>query len=88
MEEIYWRGGLQEILKNYGFSRPWLASTILYTLVHIVTLNLILIFAAFIVGIIMGVSAYKYGLFTPILLHIIWLQLIIIIIPVYPYTLS
>lgn len=65
MEEVYWRGGLQESARELGgiFSNePWIASMIYYTLVHISTLNPALIAGAFVIGLIDGVLADKAAL--------------------------
>ena len=77
-EEIYWRGGLQGEFKD---SYAWIKSTIPYTIVHISTLNPILVVAALIVGLILGLTAQYFGLTASIISHITWLELIIVIIP-------
>ena len=44
-EEVYWRGGVQGYLRKNStlFGKvPWLGSTALYTVVHLLTLNPIL----------------------------------------------
>lgn len=80
-EEIYWRWGLQEnILSNISYR--WLFSSIPYALVHIVTGNLVLVAAAFIVGTILGYIMYRRGLMAAIIAHVVWLQLIIVLAPV------
>ena len=87
MEEVYWRGGLQELARGLGgvFSRePWLASMIYYTLIHISTLNPALVAGAFAVGLVDGILADKAGLTASILTHIIWLELMIVLLPLVP----
>ena len=87
MEEVYWRGGLQELARGLGgvFSRePWLASMIYYTLIHISTLNPALVAGAFAVGLVDGILADKAGLITSILTHVIWLELMMVFLPLAP----
>jgi len=81
MEEIYWRGGVQSLVKKMGCKYSWVLSSILYMLVHVVTLNPILILAALIVGLIMAKLVEVGGLYSSIVTHIIWLQLIMIFFP-------
>ena len=81
MEELYWRGGLQGLLYKKGFDKAWLISSILYSLVHIVTYNPILILAALIVGLFLSKMVDLYGLYSTIFTHIIWLQLVIVLFP-------
>ncbi len=81
MEEVYWRGFLQGVfLVNKSF--PWLISSIYYSLVHLVTFNVILVIAALIVGLITGYIAYRFGVASSIITHVVWLQLIIVIFPI------
>jgi len=79
-EEIYWRGGLQEGLLS-GFKIPWLVSSVPYSLVHVLTFNPILVPAAWIVGVIVGFSAYRAGLASSVIAHIAWLEVIVVIAP-------
>lgn len=81
MEEIYWRGGLQGIFHKKGYKTPWLISSILYSIVHTTTLNPVLVISALIVGLILGIIAYKSGIIASSIAHIIWLQMIIILLP-------
>jgi hypothetical protein len=82
MEELYWRGGLQGLFGSLGLNRPWLISSILYMLVHVVTLNPILVVAAFIVGLILSRLVVHSGVIASSIAHVIWLILIIVIFPV------
>lgn len=81
MEELYWRGGLQGLLIKKGFKNPWFLSSILYMLVHVVTLNPILISAALIVGLVLAKLVEFHGLYASITAHIIWLQLVMVLYP-------
>lgn len=84
MEEMYWRGFLQNIFIDNNVSHPWVLSTIYYSIVHIATFNYILVIAAFIVGLITGYIAYKFGLMYSILTHVVWLEIVIVLFPVLP----
>ncbi len=84
-EEIYWRGALQNYVKNNSKtfrSFPWIATTIFYALVHIASLNLILVIAAFIVGLVTSIIAHRYGIISSIITHIVWIELIVVFLPV------
>ena len=81
MEEVYWRGGLQGLFAEKCGDYQWLVSTVPYTLVHIATLNPILVLAAFIVGLAMGWTAYRYGIVSSSIAHIIWILLVVVIAP-------
>ncbi|ADN51797.1 CPBP family glutamic-type intramembrane protease [Vulcanisaeta distributa] len=84
MEEVYWRGGLQELARGLGGifnGEPWIASMIYYTLVHISTLNPALIAGAFAIGLVDGVLADKAGLTASIITHVVWLELMMVLLP-------
>ena len=85
MEEIFWRGFIQsyivtEILGIRG-SAAVFASSLYYTLVHMPTLNPPLIAGAFFVGIVTGFMAARQGVLGSIIVHIAWLELIVVYIP-------
>lgn len=82
MEEVYWRGGLQGILEKKDMKYHIFIMSLIYSAVHIVTFNPILVLAAFIVGIILGETADRAGILGSIVGHVIWLELILILIPV------
>ena len=54
----------------------------MYFVVHVVTFNPILVIAAFIVGLMLGVVAEKMGIVGSIIGHTLWLELILVIFPV------
>jgi uncharacterized protein len=83
-EEIYWRGGVQAFAKKSRLFKnmPWLGTTIYYSLVHIPTLNPILVLAAFFVGLVTSLIADRYGIFGSMIAHIAWIECIIIFLPV------
>lgn len=82
-EEYFWRRYTQTILiKNYGFTIGLSFTTIFYGLIHLPTLNLPLVFAAFISGFYWGVL-YEYtgSLWITIISHIVWTELIFVFLP-------
>ncbi|MDE1873572.1 MAG: CPBP family intramembrane metalloprotease [Candidatus Micrarchaeota archaeon] len=84
-EEVYWRGGVQGYAgaNVQRFAKaPWIASTAYYTLVHVATLNPILVVAAFFVGLFTGLVAYKAGVLGSIAVHVIWIEMIVVLFPV------
>lgn len=86
-EEIYWRGGVQGYAekKTKMFRKyPWVLSTFYYSLVHVSTLNPILVIAAFFVGIVTSLVAYKYGIVASTFTHIIWIEAVVVFLPIVP----
>jgi hypothetical protein len=85
MEEIYWRGYLQnyflESLYGKGL-RSLVIASIYYTVAHIPTMNIPLIAAALVVGIILGYIASRSGISGSIVSHIAWLEAVIIYAPI------
>ncbi|MEM4026787.1 MAG: lysostaphin resistance A-like protein [Sulfolobales archaeon] len=86
MEEIFWRGYVQGyFIENRLGIRDLTAvliSTLYYTLVHMPTLNLVLIVGAFFVGVITGIIALRYGVLNSIIVHVLWLEFVIVYMPV------
>ncbi len=84
-EEVYWRGGVQGyVSRNWkSFSKyPWIISTAYYSLVHITTLNPVLVLAAFLVGLVTSLIASRHGIVSSAIAHILWIEAIIIFLPV------
>ena len=84
-EEIYWRGGVQGIARKESklFKKfPWLLSTAYYTLVHFATLNPVLVLAAFAVGLVTSLTADRYGIVASTVTHILWIEAIVVFLPV------
>ncbi len=84
-EEIYWRGGLQGYVQKHSKrfkNAPWIVTTAYYSLVHLSTLNPILVLAAFFVGLITSLTANRYGIAASAIAHILWIEAIIIFLPV------
>ncbi|MCL5007937.1 MAG: CPBP family intramembrane metalloprotease [Candidatus Marsarchaeota archaeon] len=85
-EEIYWRGALQGFIRGSGSrvlaSTPWVLTTLYYASVHISTLNIVLVGAAFFVGLVTSIIADRYGIISSMITHIVWIELIVLIIPI------
>jgi len=73
-EELFWRGFVQRILmKKYGPFKGFIFATLLYTLVHLPSLNLTLLAAAFVAGAFWGLLYWKVGHIGPGLIsHALW----------------
>ncbi len=86
-EEIYWRGGVQGYVakhsKRFG-KNAWILSTAYYSLVHIASLNPVLVLAAFFVGLVTSIIASRRGILSSAIAHIAWIEAIILILPVIP----
>ncbi len=84
-EEVYWRGALQGYMRKskIGFLKafPWLGAALYYSAVHISTLNFVLVMSAFFVGIVASAIAERYGIVSSMITHIIWIELIVVFIP-------
>lgn len=74
-EEIYWRGYVQEQLtRKLGADRGFLIATAAYTLVHVASLNFMLIMSALVCGVVWG-GLYRLfpDRFTAIVIsHALW----------------
>lgn len=85
-EEVYWRGGLQGYIgkkaKGAFMAIPWVVTTAYYTAVHISSLSIVLVGAAFFIGIITGIVAKRYGILASIIAHVVWIEAIVVFIPV------
>jgi len=75
MEEAYWRGLLQHIILENDLKINWIYAAVLYGIVHSVSLNLILVIAAFIVGLFLSFTAKKLGLIGSSIVHVTWIYL-------------
>ncbi|MGC8479169.1 MAG: CPBP family intramembrane glutamic endopeptidase [Candidatus Micrarchaeia archaeon] len=84
-EEFYWRGGVQALIRKKSklFKKmPWVGAALYYGLIHISTLNPILVLAALFVGIVTSILAEKYGILSSMIAHVVWIEFIIIFLPV------
>ncbi len=83
-EELFWRGFLQEQLMRrmkpvYGF----ILATIIYTAVHVLTGNFMLVMAAMVAGIFWGWMYYRFRSITAnVISHVVWDIVIFLIIPI------
>lgn len=96
MEELYWRGGLlygalssreniggengENLVDGRSSVGAFIAASY-YTLVHLSTMNVALIAGALVAGVVLTVIAYYRGVAASIIAHIIWLELLIVILP-------
>lgn len=83
-EEIFWRGFLQRRLSNkYGWLIGFIVATMLYTLVHIWSFNLMLLAASTICGAFWGLLFAATGKLWPgIISHAVWDVVIFILWPI------
>lgn len=84
-EEIYWRGYLQRVLmQRVGPASGWLLATLAYALVHIWTLNVPLMLAAFTAGLVWGwIYLVERRLLPVIISHAVWSAAIFVVLPVH-----
>ena len=83
-EELFWRGTVQRKMYRYvsGVSAVLLTAG-LYAFVHIWTLNLVLILAAFICGLFWGfLYFYRDNLTPAVISHSLWSLMIFVLLPV------
>lgn len=82
-EEIFWRGFVQRRLSEpLGPLGALFTTTAIYALVHIWTLNLMLILAAFVAGVVWGwLYQRERSLISVMLSHALWDVLIFVIFP-------
>lgn len=83
-EEVFWRGFLQgNLMKRFGPITGFLLTTLLYGGVHLFSLNLMLVLAAFVAGAFWGVLfLLKRDLLLLIISHSLWSSVIFAIAPI------
>lgn len=83
-EEIFWRGILQHrLMERLGPAVGFIVSTLLYTSVHILTGNFMLIMAALTAGIFWGWMYMRYRSITAnVVSHVVWDIAIFLLIPI------
>ena len=83
-EEIFWRGFLQErLMDRFGAVRGFLAATLIYGGVHIFSLNLMLVMAAFVAGAFWGgLYLWRRDLPLVIVSHSLWSAFIFAVFPI------
>jgi membrane protease YdiL (CAAX protease family) len=78
-EEIYWRGFIQNALaKKLSTRSSILLTSVIYSSLHIPTLNPSLLFVAFIGGLAWGYVYYRWGLAASIVSHVLWDEMIFV----------
>ena len=83
-EEIFWRGTVQKKLTDrYGGLMGLVAGALLYSLVHVWALNITLLIAALVCGLVWGWIYYLEKNLAPLIIsHSLWSLLIFVIFPV------
>ena len=84
-EEIFWRGFLQEkLMIKYGNAAGFIITTLIYGGVHIFSLNIMLILAAFVAGAFWGgLYLWKRDLVPVIVSHSLWSAVIFAVFPIH-----
>ena len=83
-EEVYWRYGLQRLFGSAGgvlAKFAWVFAALFYGATHFLTANLVLVLAAFVVGIVTSWIASRRGIMASIITHIVWIEMIILVWP-------
>ncbi|MFL0194017.1 CPBP family intramembrane glutamic endopeptidase [Clostridium sp. WILCCON 0269] len=83
-EEIYWRGFIQNTLsKKLGENKGYILTALLYSAVHVITGNIMLVIAALVCGIYWGWMYKKQkSLSSVIISHAIWDLTIFVLLPI------
>lgn len=78
-EELFFRGALYAAI---GRTRPVLVSTVIYTLTTVTTGNVMLVFSAAVLGVLVGLQRrVSGGVLAPVLTHITWSMGMLLILP-------
>ncbi|MBP1737559.1 MAG: putative protease [Oscillospiraceae bacterium] len=82
-EELFWRGFVQKNLStHFGNQTGFILGVMLYTAVHIVTGNVMLVIAAFVCGIFWGWIYQKEKNLTPVIIsHCLWDVTVFVLLP-------
>lgn len=83
-EEIFWRGFLQdELARRWGGAIGWLLAAALYALVHVSSLNFMLVGAAGVAGGFWGLMYWRLGRLWPLIIsHSLWSAFIFAVAPI------
>lgn len=83
-EELFWRGFLQDrLMKRFKPIYGFIIATALYTLVHILTGNFMLIMAALVAGLFWGWMYYRFkSIAMNVISHVVWDITIFLILPI------
>lgn len=84
-EEIYWRGYLQKnLMTRYGNWQGWMLATAIYAVVHVWSLNFMLIGAAAVAGAFWGAMFWRFKNLAPVIIsHSIWSTVIFAVFPMH-----
>ena len=78
-EELFFRGALYAAV---GVRRPVVVSTVVYALVTVATLNVMLVFSAAVLGLVVGLERrVSGGVLAPILTHVTWSLGMLLVLP-------
>lgn len=78
-EEVFFRGGLFAAI---GRRQPVLISTVVYAVATIATLNPMLVFAALVLGLVLGLQRRASGgILGPVLTHVTWSSTMLFVLP-------
>lgn len=83
-EEIYWRGFLQkQLMARYGELPGWAMATAAYALVHVCSMNFMLVGAAAVAGAFWGLCYWRWGRLWPVVIsHSLWSAFIFAVVPI------
>ncbi|MBN2694590.1 CPBP family intramembrane metalloprotease [bacterium] len=83
-EEIFWRGFLQKrFIKRFGLKKGITISTLFYVLIHVPSMNFMLVGAAFVAGVFWSWSYHRFNsIYINIISHAIWDATIFVIFPI------
>jgi uncharacterized protein len=78
-EELFFRGALYAAV---GVRRPVLVTTVVYTLITVATGNVMLVFAAAVLGTLVGLQRRTTGgVLAPMLTHVVWSLGVLLVLP-------
>ena len=83
-EELFWRGFLQDrLMKRFKPIYGFIIATTLYTLIHVLTGNFMLIMAAMVAGLFWGWMYYRFkSIAANVISHVVWDITIFLILPI------
>ncbi len=83
-EELFWRGFLQhQLMRRFKPVYGFIIATLLYTLVHVLTGNFMLVMAAMVAGLFWGWMYYRFkSIAVNIISHVVWDITIFLILPI------
>ncbi|MBU4566480.1 MAG: CPBP family intramembrane metalloprotease [Desulfarculus sp.] len=83
-EELFWRRYMQAgLMERLGPLKGWLCATGLYTLVHLPSLNIMLMGAAAVAGAFWGLLYWRWGRIPPVIIsHAVWTTTAFVVFPI------